>query len=61
MFFFENFYLFYFIYLEYKDNSDMISRNTSVVVARRIRGTFESLTPASNQKLVVSSDDIVNE
>jgi len=39
----------------------MISRNTSVVVARRIRGTFESLTPSSNQKLVVSSDDIVNE
>ena len=48
------------IYLEYKDHSDMIPRNTSVVVARRIRGAFESLTP-TNQKLVVSSDDIVNE
>jgi hypothetical protein len=59
--FFKNFYLIYFIYLEYKDNSDMIPRNTSVVVARRIRGTLESLTPSSNQKPVVSSDDIVNE
>ncbi|CAF1020088.1 unnamed protein product [Rotaria sordida] len=46
---------------EYKDNSDMIPRNTSVVVARRIRGVLESLTPASNQKPIVSSDDIVNE
>ncbi|CAF5161609.1 unnamed protein product, partial [Rotaria sp. Silwood1] len=45
----------------YKDNSDMIPRNTSVVVARRIRGTLESLTPTSNQKPVVSSDDIVKE
>jgi hypothetical protein len=53
--------LFYFLSLEYKDNSDLISRNTSVVVARRIRGALESLTPSSNQKLVVSSDDIVNE
>ncbi|CAF5161709.1 unnamed protein product, partial [Rotaria sp. Silwood1] len=33
----------------------------SVVVARRIRGTLESLTPTSNQKPVVSSDDIVKE
>ncbi|CAF4633613.1 unnamed protein product [Rotaria sp. Silwood1] len=46
---------------EYKDNSDMIPRNTSVVVARRIRGALESLTPTSNQKPVVSSDDIVKE
>jgi hypothetical protein len=39
----------------------MISRNTSVVVARRIRGALESLTPSSHQRPVVSSDDIVNE
>jgi hypothetical protein len=39
----------------------MIARNTSVVVARRIRGIFESLTPSSNQRPIVSSDDIVNE
>ncbi len=39
----------------------MIPRNTSVVVARRIRGALESLTPSSNQKPVVSSDDNVNE
>lgn len=39
----------------------MIPRNTSVVVARRIRGIFESLTPSTNQKPIVSSDDIVNE
>lgn len=51
----------HFLYLEYRDNSDLIPRNASVVVARRIRGNFESLTPATNQKLVVSSDDIVNE
>ncbi|CAF3603690.1 unnamed protein product [Adineta steineri] len=46
---------------EYKDHSDMIPRNTSVVVARRIRGAFESLTPLTNQRPVVSSDDIINE
>ncbi len=57
IYFIENFGL----YLEYKDNSDMIPRNTSVVVARRIRGIFESLTPSSNQRPIVSSDDIVNE
>jgi hypothetical protein len=50
-----------FVLLEYKDNSDLIPRNASVIVARRIRGTSEALTPYSNQKPVVSSDDIVNE
>ncbi|UJR30003.1 hypothetical protein I4U23_017549 [Adineta vaga] len=48
-------------HIEYKDSSDMIARNTSVVVTRRIRGTFESLTPSSIHKPVVSSDDIVKE
>ena len=39
----------------------MIPRNTSVIVTRRIRGTFESLTPSTTQKPVVSQDDIVKE
>ncbi|CAF4410977.1 unnamed protein product, partial [Adineta steineri] len=30
-------------------------------VARRIRGIFDTLTPTSNQKPVVSSDDIVKD
>ncbi|CAF0836459.1 unnamed protein product [Rotaria sp. Silwood1] len=46
---------------EYKDNSDLIPRNASVIVARRIRGTVDTLTPFSNQKPVVSSDDIVKD
>ncbi|CAF0940507.1 unnamed protein product [Adineta steineri] len=46
---------------EYKDNSDLIPRNASVIVARRIRGIFDTLTPTSNQKPVVSSDDIVKD
>ena len=55
------FFEFFSFALEYKDNSHLISRNTSIVVTRRIRGTYQSLTPTTNQKLVVSSDDIVNE
>ncbi|CAF2636429.1 unnamed protein product [Rotaria sp. Silwood2] len=46
---------------EYKDNSDLIPRNASVIVARRIRGSVDTLTPLSNQKPVVSSDDIVKD
>jgi hypothetical protein len=49
----------YFLYLEYKDNSDLIPRNASVIVARRIRGTVDTLTPSTNQKPVVSSEDII--
>ena len=45
--------------LEYKDNSDLIPRNASVIVARRIRGCVDTLTPSTNQKPVVSSDDII--
>lgn len=47
--------------LEYRDNSDLIPRNASVIVARRIRGIVDTLTPLSTQKPVVSSDDIVKE
>ncbi|UJR16456.1 hypothetical protein I4U23_003358 [Adineta vaga] len=46
---------------EYRDNSDLIPRNASVIVARRIRGIVDTLTPLSNQKPVVSSDDIVKD
>ncbi|CAF0839694.1 unnamed protein product [Rotaria sordida] len=46
---------------EYKDNSDLIPRNASVIVARRIRGSVDTLTPFSNQKLVPSSDDVVKD
>jgi hypothetical protein len=58
--FFKNIFIyFFFLYLEYKDNSDLIPRNASVIVARRIRGTVDTLTPTTNQKPVVSSDDII--
>jgi hypothetical protein len=53
--------LFFLVNLEYRDNSDLIPRNASVVVARRIRGNCDILTPTSNQKPVISSDDIVKE
>ncbi|CAF0865668.1 unnamed protein product [Adineta ricciae] len=46
---------------EYRDNSDLIPRNASVIVARRIRGIVDTLTPLSTQKPVVSSDDIVKD
>ena len=48
-------------YLEYKDPMDMIKKNTSVVVTRRVRGMFESLTPSTTtRKPAISSDEIVN-
>jgi hypothetical protein len=58
IFFFRLIFLFVFN-LEYKDNSDLIPRNASVIVARRIRGTVDTLTPSTNQRPVVSSDDII--
>ncbi|CAF3558256.1 unnamed protein product [Rotaria socialis] len=46
---------------EYRDNSDLIPRNASVIVARRMRGAVDTLTPLSHQKPVASSDDIVKD
>ncbi|CAF0811234.1 unnamed protein product [Didymodactylos carnosus] len=42
---------------EYKDHNDLIPRNTSVVVARKIRGCVEPLTPLTNNNNTASSDD----
>lgn len=46
---------------EYKDNSDLIPRNASVIVTRKIRGPSEVLTPASTHKPTVSTATIVKE
>ncbi len=56
-----NFSLFFYFYLEYKDNSDLISRNASVIFVRRIRGTVDTLTSSTNEKsllfpLMISSN-----
>lgn len=47
--------------VEYKDGTDIIPSNASVIVSRRLRGSFESLTPSSHQKPVMSFDETVKE
>lgn len=46
--------------LEYKDYHELIPRNTSVIVTRRIRGSYEPLTTSSCQKSVDTTSEIVD-
>lgn len=45
---------------EYKDYHELIPRNTSVIVTRRIRGSYEPLTTSSCQKSVDTTSEIVD-
>ena len=47
-------YLFLILALEYTVDSDLIPRNTSVIVIRRPRETLEPLTPTKNQEQAAS-------
>jgi hypothetical protein len=48
------------VFLDYQNDSDLIPRNTSVIVVRRLRESFEPLTPATAQHELISFDNIID-